>query len=115
MKGTVKIEEQIGNDGWPFPIPIVKTGNRWRFDTRTGRDEILNRKIAENELSAIQVCLAIVDAQRDYADQMRDRSGSRSLRRSWRVQTGKKMVSTLDPFFSSTGNPLQAAFFTAAV
>jgi hypothetical protein len=70
-----KVTLTIGNDDWPFPIPIVKTGNRWRFDTRAGRDEILSREIGENELSAIQVCLAIVDAQRDYADQARDRTG----------------------------------------
>jgi hypothetical protein len=70
-----KVTLTIGNDDWPFPIPVVKTGNRWRFDTRAGRDEILSREIGENELSAIQVCLAIVDAQRDYADQSRDRTG----------------------------------------
>jgi hypothetical protein len=65
----------IGNDDWPFPIPVVKSGSRWQFDTGAGRDEILNREVGENELSAIQVCLAIADAQRDYADQMRDRTG----------------------------------------
>jgi hypothetical protein len=70
-----KVILTIGNDDWPFPIPVVKTGNRWRFDTRAGRDEILSREIGENELSAIQVCLAIVDAQRDFADQARDRTG----------------------------------------
>jgi hypothetical protein len=70
-----KVTLTIGNDDWPFPIPVVKTGNRWRFDTRAGRDEILSREIGENELSAIQVCLAIADAQRDYADQARDRTG----------------------------------------
>ncbi|HET6489110.1 MAG TPA: DUF2950 domain-containing protein [Syntrophales bacterium] len=70
-----KVTLYIGNDDWPFPIPVVKTGNEWRFDTRAGRDEILSREIGENELSAIQVCLAIVDAQRDFADQMRDRTG----------------------------------------
>ncbi len=70
-----KVTLYIGNDDWPFPIPVVKAGNGWRFDTRAGRDEILSREIGENELSAIQVCLAIVDAQRDYADQMRDRTG----------------------------------------
>jgi hypothetical protein len=70
-----KVTLYIGNDDWPFPIPVMKTDNVWRFDTRAGRDEILSREIGENELSAIQVCLAIVDAQRDYADQMRDRTG----------------------------------------
>jgi hypothetical protein len=64
---------QIGTDEWPFPIPLVKQGKRWRFDTPSGLDEILNRRIGENELSTIQVCLAIVDAQREYA--MKDRDG----------------------------------------
>jgi len=70
-----KVTLFIGNDDWSFPVPVVRTGNRWRFDTRAGRDEILSREIGENELSAIQVCLAIVDAERDYADQARDRTG----------------------------------------
>ena len=70
-----KVTLYIGSDDWPFPVPVVKTGSRWRFDTRAGRDEILSREIGENELSAIQVCLAIADAQFDYADQARDRTG----------------------------------------
>ncbi len=70
-----KVTLYIGNDDWPFPVPVVKIGSRWRFDTRAGRDEILSREIGENELSAIQVCLAIADAERDYADQSRDRTG----------------------------------------
>ncbi len=70
-----KVTLQIGNDDWPFPIPIVKAGKNWRFDTRSGKEEIQNRIVGENELSAIQVCLAIADAQRDFADDMRDRNG----------------------------------------
>jgi hypothetical protein len=70
-----KVTLHIGRDDWPFPIPVVKSGGRWRFDTRAGRDEILSRVIGENELGAIQVCLAIADAQRDYADQMGERTG----------------------------------------
>ena len=70
-----KVTLFIGNDDWPFPVPVVRTGNRWRFDSRAGRDEILSREIGDNELSAIQVCLAIADAERDYADQARDRTG----------------------------------------
>ncbi len=57
----------IGKKDWPFPIPVVKNGKRWFFDTAKGKEEILNRRIGENELSAIQVCLAIVDAEREYA------------------------------------------------
>src|SRR5512139_3208622 len=51
----------IGNDYWPFPIPIVKKGEGWVFDTKAGREEVLNRRIGRNELNAIQVCLAYVE------------------------------------------------------
>lgn len=57
----------LGKDEWPFPIPLVKKGDRWRFDTREGEQEILARRIGRNELSAIQACLAYVDAQKEYA------------------------------------------------
>ena len=56
----------VGNDTWPFPIPLVKEKGGWRFDTHKGKQEILDRRIGKNELSTIQVCLAIVDAQREY-------------------------------------------------
>lgn len=65
----------IGADDFPFPIPIVRTGEAWRFDAEQGREEILNRRIGRNELSTIQVLLAIVDAQREYASAERDGSG----------------------------------------
>lgn len=57
----------IGKSGWPFPIPLMKSDNAWKFDTSQGEQEILNRRIGRNELAAIQVCLAIVDAEREYA------------------------------------------------
>lgn len=56
----------IGERNWPFPIPIVKEGNRWRFDTRAGVEEILNRRIGENELCAIPTARAYVLAQWQY-------------------------------------------------
>jgi hypothetical protein len=62
-----KVTLHVGSDEWPFPIPIVKAGNGWRFDTRAGKQEILARRVGRNELNAIQVCLAYVDAQREYA------------------------------------------------
>ena len=65
----------LGADDFPFPIPIVKSGNAWRFDAEQGKEEILNRRIGRNELSTIQVLLAIVDAQREYASVDRDGSG----------------------------------------
>ena len=63
----------IGKKDFPFPIPIVKRGETWIFDTKKGKEEVLNRRIGANELDAIQTCLAVVDAQREYA--MVDRDG----------------------------------------
>lgn len=57
----------IGKNDWPFPIPLVLKDKRWRFDTAAGKQEILDRWIGRNELETIQTCLAIVDAQREYA------------------------------------------------
>jgi hypothetical protein len=62
-----KQELQLGADGWPFPIPLVKEDGQWRFDTEAGKEEILNRRIGGNELGALQVCRAYVQAQREYA------------------------------------------------
>lgn len=59
----------VGHDSWPFPVPIVQTDHGFVFDTDPGREEILNRRIGRNELASEQVCLAIVDAQREYVEQ----------------------------------------------
>jgi DUF2950 family protein len=56
----------VGDDDWPYPIPLVKRGDRWQFDVRRGRDEIIARRIGRNELYTIETCLAYVDAQREY-------------------------------------------------
>ena len=63
----------IGDDAWPFPIPLVRRDGQWSFDTAAGREEILNRRIGMNELGTIRVCQAYVEAQREYAS--RDRMG----------------------------------------
>lgn len=65
--GNAKVIVSIGKDDWPLAIPLIKAGDTWRFDTAAGKEEILNRRIGRNELNTIQVCLAIVDAQREYA------------------------------------------------
>ena len=57
----------VGSEQWPFPIPLVKNGSGWHFDTASGVQEILNRRIGRNELSVIDVCRAFVIAQREYA------------------------------------------------
>jgi Protein of unknown function (DUF2950) len=64
--GGGKVVLYVGDDDFPFPIPLVPDGPRWLWDTDAGDDELLNRRIGENELATIQVCLAYVDAQREY-------------------------------------------------
>jgi hypothetical protein len=68
MEGTDKAVLIIGREDWPFPIRLVRKDGTWRFDTAAGREEILYRRIGRNELSAIQACLAYVDAQQEYAE-----------------------------------------------
>ena len=82
-----KVILHVGNGDWPLPIPIVKKGESWFFDTTAGREEILNRRIGRNELNAIQVCLAIVDAQREYV--LKDRDGDKLLEYAQRFSSRK--------------------------
>jgi Protein of unknown function (DUF2950) len=80
----------VGKDEWPFPIPLVKRGSGWAFDTAKGKDEVINRRIGRNELNAIQVSLAVVDAQREYAMKDRDGDGILEYARRFRSEPGKK-------------------------
>jgi Protein of unknown function (DUF2950) len=65
----------VGNEDWPFPIPIVKRAGRWSFDAPAGRQELLYRRVGANELDAITICRGYVEAQEDYAFRGRDRHG----------------------------------------
>ncbi len=80
----------IGRNEWPFPIPIIKQGEQWIFDTASGKEEILNRRIGRNELYTIQVMLAIVDAQREYAMNDRDGDGLLEYAQKFMSDPGKK-------------------------
>jgi Protein of unknown function (DUF2950) len=80
----------VGKQDWPFPIPLVKKGQSWIFDTNKGKEEILNRRIGENELFTIQVMLAIVDAQREYAIKDRNRDGLLEYAQKFPSDPGKK-------------------------
>lgn len=66
---------ELGADGWPFPIPLVKQGAQWNFDTAAGAGEILARRVGRDEIGAINVCCAYVEAQREYASQDRQGDG----------------------------------------
>jgi hypothetical protein len=90
MVGDIKAILHTGNNDWPFPIPLVKKGQTWYFDSLAGKEEVLNRKIGGNELSAIQVCLAYVDAQKEYALGDHDRDGFFAYAQKFVSDPGKK-------------------------
>jgi len=73
-EGDSKAIMILGQEKYPFPIPIAHEKGSWRFDTDAGRQEIIYRRIGRNELATIQTCLAYVDAQNEYADE--DRTGA---------------------------------------
>lgn len=80
----------VGYEGWPFPIPLVRQGSGWRFDTEAGREELLSRRIGHNELAVIETLRAYVNAQRQYASRPRDGSNVRQFARQIRSTPGKK-------------------------
>jgi len=81
-KNSVEIDKKdpkrailsVGNDDFPLPIPIVKSKGKWYFDTKAGRQEILNRRIGANELDAIAICRGFDEAQHEYAQEKHDDS-----------------------------------------
>jgi hypothetical protein len=83
-------ELEVGNDQWPFPVPLTKSGGSWFFDTDAGKEEIINRRIGRNELSALQSARAYVEAQREYASRDRDGDGVLEYAQKFRSSSGQK-------------------------
>jgi hypothetical protein len=114
----------VGNHDWPFPIPLVKTSRGWQWDTVPGYEEIINRRIGNNELDAIQTLLAIGDAQREYYGADHDGDGileyAQTFRSTiglrnglfWPVEEGEK-PSPLGPFVANAANEGYTAASTA--
>ena len=90
MEGDSKAVMVVGPDDFPLPIPLVRKDGLWRFDTAAGREEILFRRIGENELDAIQSALAYVDAQDEYAEKDRTGAGVNTYAQRIISQPGKK-------------------------
>jgi len=88
--GDLRIILHIGKESWPFPIPIVKKDNQWFFDTESGKEEILNRRVGENELTAIVVSHAYVKAQREYTLKDWDGDGIFAYAQKLRSDSGKR-------------------------
>jgi hypothetical protein len=81
---ATNITLEVGVDLWPFPVPLVREGQGWTFDTEAGLDELLNRRIGRNELEVLNSVRAYVDAQREYAS--RDRTGNGVLKYAQRIR-----------------------------
>src|SRR5436190_9278332 len=80
----------VGYEAWPFPIPLVKTDAGWQFNTDAGIEELLKRRIGENELTAIAALRAYVNAQRQYAAEPRDGTEVRQFAQKLQSSPGKK-------------------------
>jgi len=121
---------EVGEDEWPFPVPIVKRNNRWAFDTQAGRQEILYRRIGRNELDAIQICRGYVDAQNEYALEKRqgydvnqyaqriiaspgkqDGLAWRNPDGSWGGPIGENIAEAIEQGYTSKSEPYHGYFF----
>jgi len=119
-----------GDDDWPFPAPIVKRNNRWFFDAKAGRQEILNRRVGRNELDAIQICHGYVEAQHEYALQKRegydvnqyaqriistpgkqDGLAWRNADGTWSGPVGEKIADAIEQGYTKKAEPYHGYFF----
>jgi hypothetical protein len=120
----------IGDTAWPFSVPLVKSGNKWYFDSKTGRQELLYRRIGANELDAIQICRGYVDAQQEYALQPRglydvnqyaqrivstpgkqDGLAWQNPDGTWDGPIGEKIARALEQGYTSGAEPYHGYFF----
>jgi Protein of unknown function (DUF2950) len=80
----------VGDQNWPLPVPLIRKNDRWYFDAASGRMEILARRVGRNELTAIDVCRAYVEAQMEYASRDRDAHGMLKYAQQIVSSPGKK-------------------------
>jgi hypothetical protein len=80
----------VGNESWPFPIPIVNDGGKWRFDTAAGKEEVIARRIGRNELAVIQICRTYVAAQKLYAEHGHDGQPAKVYARAIQSDKGRQ-------------------------
>ena len=120
----------VGEDDWPFSVPLMKTGGRWFFDTQAGRQELLFRRIGSNELAAIEICRGFVEAQHQYALMKPAGSGVNQYAQhiistpgkkdglawqnpdgTWGGPIGQKVAQAIERGYSSRGEPFHGYFF----
>jgi Protein of unknown function (DUF2950) len=120
----------VGNDNFPLPIPIVKQKGKWFFDTKVGREEILNRRIGANELNAIEICRGFDEAQHEYAYEKHDGSKVNQYAQriistpgkhdglawqnpdgTWGGPVGEEVAKALQEGYSEQGRPYHGYYF----
>jgi len=120
----------VGDENWPFPVPLVKAGDKWRFDAKAGRQELLNRRIGSNELDAIDICEGYVESQYEYALQPRegydvsqyaqrivstpgkqDGLAWQNADGSWGGPIGGKIAEAIEQGYSKSTEPYHGYFF----
>jgi len=120
----------VGNEDWPFPVPIVKRGDKWSFDGKAGRQELLYRRIGANELDAIEICQGYVEAQYDYAYEKRkgydvnqyaqriistpgkqDGLAWQNPDGTWGGPIGEKIARAIEQGYTSRSDPYHGYFF----
>ena len=120
----------VGTEEWPFPVPLVKVGQKWYFDAKAGRQELLNRRIGGNELDAIDICRGYVEAQHEYALQKRngyevnqyaqriistpgkqDGLAWQNADGSWDGPVGEKIARAIERGYSPDAEPYHGYFF----
>jgi Protein of unknown function (DUF2950) len=119
----------IGEDEWPFPVPLVKGASGWSFDAKAGRTEILYRRVGSNELNAIQICRGYVEAQHEYALMKRGSGVNQYAQRiistpakqdglawrnedgSWGGPIGEKVAAAIERGYSNRSEPFHGYFF----
>ena len=119
----------IGEDDWPFPVPLVKGPSGWSFDTRAGRLEILYRRVGSNELTAIEICRGYVEAQHEYSLIKRGSGVNQYAQRiistpgkqdglawrnedgSWGGPIGEKVAAAIARGYSNRSEPFHGYFF----
>jgi len=120
----------VGNEDWPFPVPIIKLGAKWAFDAKAGHEELLHRRIGSNELDAIDICRGYVEAQHEYALQKREGYDVNQYAQriistpskqdglawqnpdgSWGGPIGEKIARAIEQGYSASAEPYHGYFF----
>jgi len=120
----------VGEEEFPLPVPLVKKGTKWYFDSKVGRDEILYERIGANELDAIQVCRGFVEAQEEYASEVHDNSGINQYAQrtistngkqdglawknsdgSWGGPVSEAVAKAIEQGYTTSGEPFHGYYF----